>query len=161
MQFPPNFESGWRLQDGSILLTLQRWLNFGAGTANGFAGLRFYKSPAPTALTVTAALTAAQLINAAFTANQGGGAVATYTLPTVALLNAALPADFAVDDAFDFTLINISTVAAEDVTIATAAGWTLVGNMTVNSNDAITSISSARFRARKTAATTFTLYRIT
>lgn len=160
MQFPPNFESGFRMQDGSILLTLQRWLNFGAGTANGFAGLRFYKSPAPVALTVTAGLTAAQLIVGAFTANQGAGAVATYTLPTVALLNAALPADFAVDDAFDFTLVNISVNAAEDVTIATAAGWTLVGNMTVNSNDAIATPSSGRFRARKTSATTFTLYRI-
>lgn len=160
MQFPPNFESGFRLQDGSVLSTLARWLNFGAGTANGFAGLRFYKSPAPTALTVTAVLTAAQLINGSFTANQGGGAVATYTLPTAALLNAALPADFSVDDSFEFTLINISTVAAEDVTIAAGTGWTLVGNMTVNSNDAIGSVSSGIFRARKTAATTWTLYRI-
>jgi len=57
-------------------------------------------------------------------------------------------------------LDNISTVAAEDADILAGAGWTLVGSMAVQSNDAITSKSSGHFRARRTAANTFTLYRV-
>ena len=67
---------------------------------------------------------------------------------------------FATDQAFDFSLVNISTNAAEDADILTNTGWTLVGSMAVQSNDAITSKSVGRFSARRTAANTFTLYRI-
>lgn len=121
--------------------------------------VRFVPQGAPIALTTSATLTAAQLAVGLLTANQGGGATATYTLPTGTLMDAAF-GNFRNDTAFEFSLINVSTVAAEDVTIAAGTGWTLVGNPTVNSNDAITSVSSGRFRARKTGTATWTLYRI-
>lgn len=121
--------------------------------------VRFVNQSTPIALTTSATLTAAQLAVGLLTANQGGGATATYTLPTGALMDAAF-ANFRNDSSFEFSLVNISTVAAEDVTIAAGTGWTLVGNATVNSNDAATSISSGRFRARKTGVATWTLYRI-
>jgi hypothetical protein len=61
---------------------------------------------------------------------------------------------------FDFSVINISTVDAEDATLAVGTGWTAVGNVTVAANSAVTTISSARFRARRTATATWTLYRL-
>lgn len=121
--------------------------------------VQFVNQSAPTALTTSATLTAAQLATKLLTANQGGGAAATYTLPTGTLMDAAFT-NFRTDSSFDFHLTNISTVAAEDVTIAAGTGWTVVGNMTIASNDAATSISAGTFRARKTGTATWTLYRI-
>jgi hypothetical protein len=66
----------------------------------------------------------------------------------------------AAGDAFDFSVINISVVAAEDATLTTNTGWTLVGNMEVQSADALTNNTSGRFRARKTGAGAWTLYRL-
>jgi hypothetical protein len=53
--------------------------------------------------------------------------------------------------AFDFAIIN---TGPNTLTVGTAAGWTLVGTMTVLTN------VSARFRARKTGAGAWTLYRL-
>lgn len=132
-------------------------------TGNAAPAAGFYTQAAPTALTTSATLTAAQLLNRLFTANQGGGAAATYTLPLATDLETALAAAMgralAVNDAFEWSLTNISTVAAEDITIATAAGWTLVGKMTVESNAAVTDDSRGVFIVRRTAANTYTLYR--
>lgn len=132
------------------------------GAAGGVfvRGLEVLSQGAPTALTTSATLTAAQVLAGILTANQGGGATAAYQLPTGSALQTALPAAFAAGDAFIFSLINVSTVAAEDVTITTNTDWTLVGSMAVQSNDADTSKSSGRFMARKTADHVFTLYRI-
>lgn len=115
---------------------------------------------APVALTTTATLLSADVINGLFTANQAGGATATYTMPTGTDLEAALPASFGTGDAFDFSLVNISTVAAEDVAIQGGVDTTLVGSGAVQSNDAITSKSSATFRVRKTGTHAFSFYRI-
>lgn len=113
----------------------------------------------PIALTTSATVTAAQLLVGLLTANQGAGAAASYQLPLATDLDAALPSS-GVNSCFDFSLINISTVAAEDATITTNTGWTLVGNMVVASNAAATDQSVGRFRARKTATGAWTLYRI-
>ena len=123
-------------------------------------GLTVVRQGAPTAQTTSATLTAAALISGIITANEGATGAASYTLPTAADLQTALPSAFANDDAFDFSVINISTVAGEDATLLTAAGWTLVGSMVVESFDADRARSSGRFRARRTASNTFTLYRI-
>ena len=124
-------------------------------------GVVYRTQAAPTALTTSATLTAAQILGGLLTANQGGGATAAYQLPLGTDLEAALPAaNIAVNDSFEFSLINISTVAAEDVSITTNTDWTLVGNMDIQSNDAATSKSVGRFRVRRTAAHVFTLYRI-
>ena len=145
---------------GSVVITP------GVGTGTGFGGqiilasaLRQVKQAAPTAKTTSATLTAAEVLVGIITVNQGAGATSSLTLPTGTAFEAGF-ASFATDDAYDFTLINISTVAAEDADILTNTGWTLVGSMAVQSNDAITSKSTGTFRARRTAANTFTLYRV-
>jgi hypothetical protein len=125
------------------------------------AGAQFKAQPTPTALTTSATLTGAQILTGLLTANQGGGAAASYTLPTATNFQTACPILLANDGSFDFTLVNISTNVLETATILTNTGWTLVGDMQVQANSAVTSISSGQFRARRTASNTFTLYRIT
>lgn len=120
--------------------------------------------PAPTALTTSVTMTAAQVLAGIITGNQGAGAAAAYTLPTATAFETAMRARFssvANDDAFDFFVINLSTVAAEDITITTNTGWTLVGNMIVIESAAGNPAgSNGMFRARRTGANAWTLYRI-
>jgi hypothetical protein len=104
-------------------------------------------------------LTAADMIAGIITVNGGTAGAVTATLPTVATLEATLT-NFKVDSSLDIYIVNISTVAAEDATMTTNTGWTLVGNMFVASNAATTDVSSAKFRARKTGVGSWTLYRI-
>lgn len=166
------FRNAWlqgttRLRSGDVLL-VEANPNNSQNTQNRIEnnatsivrGLPVLKQGAPTALTVSALLTAAQLLNLLLTGNQGGAANANYQLPTAANLEAALPMGLTTNDSFDFALINISAVAAETNTITTNTGWTLVGNMVVSSNNAATLQSQGVFRARKTAAGAWTLYRI-
>lgn len=128
----------------------------GDGNANE---IEFTPQSAPVALTTSATLTAAQLAVGLLTANQGAAGTATYTLPTGVLMDAAFP-NVRVDTAFDFAVVNISTNAAESVTVAAGTGFTVVGNMGIAANNAATSQSTAHFRARRTAANTWVLYRI-
>jgi len=116
----------------------------------------------PAAKTTSATLTAAELLAGIITVAQGAAGASVLTLPTVAILEVALP-EVATDYAFDFTLINTSTVDAEDASIAIGTGWTLVGSMnapafSTSSNASLN--SSARFRARKTGTGAWTLYRM-
>lgn len=160
---------------GTVSITSGASTGTGAGSSvflaagavgTGVAGGVFVRSllvtvqGAPTALTTSATLTAAQLLSGILTANQGAAGAAAYELPLAADLEAALPGDFGDDDSFEFSLINISTVGAEDATITTNTGWTLVGSMAVQSNDADTSKSAGRFRVRRTASGAYTLYRL-
>lgn len=127
------------------------------------SGTRVLTQAAPAAKTAGTTLTANEVLGGLITGNLGTAAAGNYQLPTAASLEAALRAqvkELKANDSIDFTLVNISTVALEDITITTNTGWTLVGNMTVASNDAATSQSQGVFRARRTAADTWTLYRI-
>lgn len=136
--------------------------NIGVGAFRE-TGRNLRKQAAPAAKTVAVTLTAAEIMAGLLTANQGGAAAANYTLPLATDLETALVAahpGLQNDDSFDFALVNISTVAAEDITIVTNTGWTLAGNMVVASNDAATSISWGMFRARRTGANAYSLYRI-
>lgn len=81
-----------------------------------------------------------------------GGAIA-YTLPTGTQMETAATW-VGTGESFDFSLINLSAVGGATITMTAAADFTIVGNAVV----AIS--SSAIFRARKTAANTFILYRI-
>ena len=115
---------------------------------------------APAAATVSATLTAANLMAGIITVNQAGGAVSAQQLPLAADLDTAIPAA-AAGDSFDFSVINTSTVDAEDASITTNTGWTLVGNMDIPAYSAAGSLnSSGLFRARKTGAGAWVLYRI-
>ena len=121
--------------------------------------MEFIPQVTPATASVTATLTVAQLATGIITVNQAGAAACTLTLPTGALMDATFT-NMQNNASFDFSVINISTVDAEDATIAVGTGWTLVGNVTVAANSGVTQISSARFRARRTAAATWSLYRL-
>lgn len=114
---------------------------------------------APAAKTVSATLTAAEIETKIITVNEGTTNPSQLQLP-LATDTTTQFSTMVVDEAFDFSLINISTTAAETAEITTNTGWTLVGNMLVAANTAISDNSQGRFRARKTSATTWTLYRI-
>lgn len=119
---------------------------------------------APTAMTTTATITSAAILGGLITGNQGGGAAATYTLPTGAVFGPIADAYFGgnwgVDYSIEFTIVNISTNAAEDVTVAGDTGMTAVGNMTIASNAAVGDQAWGTFRIRKTAANTYSFYRV-
>lgn len=119
----------------------------------------FVNQGAPAAKTVSATLTAAEILSKIITVNQGSAGASALQLPLATDLDVALPTSVA-GDAFDFSLINISTVAAEAASLTTNTGWTLVGDMDVAANSAITTKSAGRLRARKTAAGAWTLYRL-
>ena len=104
---------------------------------------------APTALTAAATATSAQLQNGLFTFD---GTAGNLTLPTVALLEADMLSAQKVNSAFDLFIIN--TDGADSVTLAVGTGWSIVGAA------AVTTATSAHFRARKTGDGTWTAYRI-
>lgn len=128
------------------------------------AGLNLQHQGTPTAKTTTSTLTIAEMLTRIVTANQGAAGAATYTTDTGAAIETGLIAAYPGlqnDDCFDFSIINISTVAAEDVTIAAGAtGVTLVGLMKVDSNDSDGSPSTGVFRVRRTAQNVYTIYRV-
>lgn len=134
--------------------------NAGVFSTTKVAGAPKRTQGAPTAKTVSATLTAAEILAGIVTVNQAAGATSAQQLPTVADLETALTGE-ANDDAFDFSVINTSTVDAEDASITTNTGWTLVGSMDIHAYSAAGSLnSSALFRARKTGSSAWTLYRI-
>ena len=145
---------------GSVYLTP------GALAGSGFAGqiiergTKLVKQGAPTAKTVSATLTAAEILAGIITVNQAGAGASAQQLPTATDMDTGFP-DAAAGDAFDFYLINTSTVDAEDASVTTNTGWTLVGSMDIHAYSAAGSLnSSAHFRARKTGAAAWTLYRL-
>ncbi len=110
-------------------------------------------SSAPVTATDTATLTAAQLLNGIILATPT--AAADYTLPTVADFEAGGISSASEGNTFDFVIINLAS-SNYDITLLTNTGWTITGGGVVVVQEA----SSARFRARKTSATTWQLYRI-
>lgn len=131
------------------------------GAPSGLVRAAFgIKQGAPTAKTVSATLTAAELLTRIITVNQAAAGASAQQLPLASAMDTAL-SDFVAGDAFDFSVINTSTVDAEDASITTNTGWTLVGNMDVPAYSAAGSLnSSGLFRARKTGTAAWTLYRI-
>lgn len=137
----------------------------GGGVTSGSAGMIIKRSVelvnqgAPAAATVSATLTAANLQTGIITVLQGAAGASAQQLPLATAMDTAFP-DAAAGDAFDFSVINISTTAAESASVTTNTGWTLVGDMDIAANNAITTKSAGRFRARKTGTGTWTLYRL-
>lgn len=113
-----------------------------------------------TAMTTSATITTAAILGGMISANQAAGGVATYTMPTGTVLAAALPATFAIGNSVDFTIVNVSTVSAEDVTLAGATGTTAKGNLFVPSNAATSDVAFGTFRAVMTGTNTFDVYRV-
>lgn len=108
--------------------------------------------PAPQTATSTATLTAAQITGGILVGDTTTTA-ATYTLPTVTLLEAQLT-NAKVNSSFDLAIVNVGT-SSGTITMAVGTGWTITGLATV------TYTTSASFRARKTGTGAWTLYRLT
>lgn len=108
---------------------------------------------APQTATSTATLTAAQVVGGMLLANPSTSA-ATYTLPTAALIDAAVP-NATVGSTFDLSIVNIGT-SSGTVTLSMGTGVTDGGNAAV----AVAITSSALFRFRKTAEGAYTVYKI-
>ncbi len=113
----------------------------------------FLNQGAPNAQTVSATLTAAALLAGIITVAQGASGASALQLPLATAMDTALPTSVA-GDAIDFSVVNTSVTSGEVASVTTNTGWTLVGEMTL----AIT--TSARFRARKTGAGAWSLYRL-
>ena len=107
---------------------------------------------APISKTTTVTLTIADLRSGLVTGTHAAGATQAYTLPTGALSDAGLK--MAISDSFDWSLINLSSGAANTITITADTGHTIVGNAIVQASD------SSIWRTKKTAADTFITYRI-
>jgi hypothetical protein len=103
----------------------------------------------PGTLNATGTLTAALMLTGLVTTTSAAAVAAT--LDTAANLDTAFGASAPNNSSFDFSIVN---TGPNTLTVGTAAGWTLVGTMTV-----VTAVSG-RFRARKTGAGAWTLYRL-
>lgn len=101
----------------------------------------------PGTLNATGTLTAALILGKIVTSTTA--AAVTATLDTGTVMDAALT--MAVDDSFDWTVIN---TGGNTLTVTAATGHTIVGVA------AVATVTSARFRTRKTAANTFVTYRM-
>jgi len=125
---------------------------------SGFRDTRttpIYTQGAAGTLNSTGTLTAALMLGQIVTSTTA--AAVTATLDTGTLLETALIALYPGlqnNDYFEFTVIN--TGGANAFTIATATGWTDGGNGFV----AVAAASSARFGVRRTAANTYTIFKI-
>lgn len=110
--------------------------------------------PAPATATATATLTVAQVTSGILLGSPSTTA-ASYTLPTVTDLEASL-GNAKVGSSFDLSVVNVDGSSSGVITLVTNTGWTLVGLMTV----VATAGTAQTFRARKTGATTWSLYRV-
>lgn len=104
---------------------------------------------APVAHDTAATMTAADLLAKIITSAPAGAI--NLQLPLATDLDAALPTAVA-NSSLDFSIID--TNGANAATVTTNTGWALVGSMVVAANSAVL------FRARKTGAGAWTLYRI-
>jgi len=111
--------------------------------------------PAPVSVTATATLTAAQVLNGLILANSGVTASQTYTLPTVADLEAVLVNSDKVGTSFTFRVVNLGTSSGTAV-IAAGTGWTVSGSLTMT----IPVTTGVPMVARKSATGAWTLYRV-
>ena len=112
----------------------------------------YASQPTPSAINASATLTIAELLTRIITTNSA--TAVAFTLPTGTLTDAGILGGFLlIDQSFDWNIVNTGS-ALGAVTVSGGTGNTLVGSGVL----AIT--TSATFRTRKTAANTFTTYRV-
>ena len=126
----PNGAGGYQLGDGNL------------------TEVNLSTSSVPTAYTAAATLTAADLSGGLIVYTSAS--TADLTLPTVTVVNADI-SSAKINSAFDVALVATSTGVP---TIVVGTGWTLVGS------GAGVASRSVLFRAVKTGAETYNLYRI-
>jgi hypothetical protein len=110
---------------------------------------------APFNTNVTATLTAAQMAGGIITSTPV--AAIAVTLPLATAMDTA-NTNTAISNSFDFFVIDLSSTAANTITMTTNTGWTLVGNMVLT--PLTTGGVSGHFRATRTGAGAWTLYRL-
>jgi hypothetical protein len=130
MAILPNGGGGYQVGDGNL------------------GEVTFGTSAIPTAYTAAATLTAADLAGGAVVYTSAS--TADLTLPAVTVVNADI-SSAKVNSSFEFSLVTTSTGVP---TILVGTGWTLVGVGTGVAS------RSVLFRAVKTGAETYNLYRI-
>lgn len=133
--------------------------NLGVMLSTSVGGARVFRGmPVVATATDTTTLTTTQILNG--TIHGTPTAAAAYTTPTGTQLDAVLT-DFAVGDAFEFSIVNLATTATFDITLTAGAGITITGPAVVGAgpNDG-TEWKSGVFRARKTGTATYTIYRV-
>jgi hypothetical protein len=111
--------------------------------------------PLPLSVAGTATLTAAQVLNGILLVGSGATTAQTYTLPTVALLEADLPSADKVGSAFTFRVVNLGTSSGTAI-IAAGTGWTVSGSLTMT----VPVTTGATMIARKSDTGAWTLYRV-
>jgi hypothetical protein len=109
----------------------------------------------PVSITATATLTVAQVLNGLILANSGITSAQTYTLPTVADLEAVLVNSDRIGTTFSFRVVNLGTSSGTAI-ISAGTGWTVTGSLTMT----IPTTTGAQMVARKSAAGAWTLYRV-
>jgi hypothetical protein len=114
---------------------------------------------APVAKTVTAAITAGELVTGLITTT-GVTAPSIHQLPTGTLLKAEF-ANIPDGLAFDLFVINTGTGASDDVTLTVNTDVTIVGNPTVGAlTDATILSGSGHFRVKFVSGVTWIVYRV-
>ena len=111
--------------------------------------------PLPLSVASTATLTAAQVLNGILLVGSGATTAQTYTLPTVALLEAALSNSDKVGTSFVFRVVNLGTSSGTAI-IAAGTGWTVTGSLTMT----VPVTTGATMIARKSDVGAWTLYRV-
>lgn len=111
--------------------------------------------PLPLSVASTATLTAAQVLNGILLVGSGATSAQTYTLPTVALLEAALSNSDKVGTSFVFRVVNLGTSSGTAI-IAAGTGWTVSGSLTMT----VPVTTGATMIARKSDVGAWTLYRV-
>ena len=107
----------------------------------------------PATATSTATLTVAQLTSCILRGSPGSSA-ATYTLPTVALLEATV-SNVQVGSSFELTVVNVDGSSSGVITLAVGTGWTLSGLATV----VATAGTAQTYRLYKTGVGAWTIER--
>jgi len=121
-----------------------------AGNSQFLTGAVVVYAPTPASFSALATLTNANLQTRIISIT-GSGISFTLTMPTGATLD-TLISWAGVDLGFDFSIINTSGTAT--VSLGASTGVSFVGPLTVPTN------ISAQFRIRRTAASTYIVYRI-
>lgn len=109
----------------------------------------------PVAVTATKTLTVAETLNGLILANSGVSTAQTYTLPTVADLEATLVNSERVGTTFQFRVVNLGTGSGTAI-IGAGTGWTISGSLTMT----IPVTTGALLVARKSGVGTWVLYRV-
>ena len=111
--------------------------------------------PLPLSVASTATLTAAQVLNGILLVGSGATTAQTYTLPTVALLEATLSNSDKFGTSFVFRVVNLGTSSGTAI-IAAGTGWTVSGSLTMT----VPVTTGATMIARKSDVGAWTLYRV-